>query len=91
MEIDSITIKNIRVFISVVELGSVKAAAKKIGVSPATIYSHIKWLEEKLYIKLFWYKMRPDCLTPKGKAFYEIALELTSILDKKIRLLHDLP
>lgn len=90
MEIDSITIKNIRVFICVVELGSAKAAAKKIGIGPGTVYSHIRWLEEKLYIKLFWYKMRPDHLTPQGKAFYTIALELTSILDNKIRLLHDL-
>lgn len=59
MDLDSITIKNLRNFIKVIEHDGVQNAAKDTGITKSTIYSHVQWLEAKtgcifIHISPFW-------------------------------------
>lgn len=73
-------LKQLETFVSVVNLGSLSAAARKEEVVPAIIGRRLDSLEERLGVKLLVRTTRSIALTKEGSAFYEdcqrILLEL---------------
>jgi DNA-binding transcriptional LysR family regulator len=63
--------KQIETFVSVVNLGSLSAAARKEEVVPAVIGRRLDALEERLGVKLLVRTTRSISLTQEGSAFYE--------------------
>jgi DNA-binding transcriptional LysR family regulator len=60
----------IRDFLAVVEAGTIRAAARKLGVAQPTITKSIRGLEADLHVQLVRRSVRGIALTPSGQAFY---------------------
>src|SRR5690606_40854648 len=58
-------------FLKVVQFGSMSAAAKHAGLSPASVSRTIASLEENLGVQLFNRTSRKIILTDAGELFYE--------------------
>jgi DNA-binding transcriptional LysR family regulator len=63
--------KELTTFVEVALRGSLSAAAREEGVTPAMIGRRIDQLEERLDVKLFKRSTRQVSLTPEGAAFLE--------------------
>jgi len=63
--------KELTTFVEVAQRGSLSAAAREEGVTPAMIGRRIDQLEERLDVKLFKRSTRKVTLTPEGAAFLE--------------------
>ena len=63
--------KELSTFVEVALRGSLSAAAREEGVTPAMIGRRIDQLEERLDVKLFKRSTRKVTLTPEGAAFLE--------------------
>lgn len=72
----------IRDFLAVVEAGTIRAAARKLGVSQPTITKSIRGLETDLHVQLLRRSVRGIALTPSGQAFYARARVVQSELRK---------
>ena len=71
---------NLRVFITVAELGSLTEAAKKLYVSQPAISQAIKKLEEELQVKLFIRNKRSKLiLTDAGKDILSLAYKMADL------------
>ena len=77
-----LTLRNIEIFIAVVEEGSVAAAAKRLATSPSSISQHLSNLEDDLGTTLVDRSTRPLALTPAGVLFRRRA---TNILTEASR------
>ena len=64
-------LKQLGTFVSVVNLGSLSAAARKEEVVPAVIGRRLDSLEKRLGVKLLVRTTRSISLTHEGRAFYE--------------------
>jgi DNA-binding transcriptional LysR family regulator len=62
-------LSQIRDFVAVVESGSLRAAARSVGVSQPAITKSIRQLEEELHVPLLQRNARGASITPAGKAF----------------------
>ena len=62
--------ENMRVFIRVVEAGSISGAADRLGVAKSAVSRRLKELEEHLGVGLFHRTTRRMNLTDTGRAFY---------------------
>lgn len=71
-------VNNLRTFVRVFELGSMSAAARDQGVSPAVASSRISELEKHLGVRLFNRTTRTLQPTEHGRIFYDRA---TRVLD----------
>jgi DNA-binding transcriptional LysR family regulator len=63
--------KELTTFIEVAQRGSLSAAAREEGITPAMVGRRIDQLEERLGVKLFKRSTRKVTLTPEGGTFYE--------------------
>jgi DNA-binding transcriptional LysR family regulator len=63
--------KELTTFIEVSQRGSLSAAAREEGITPAMVGRRIDQLEERLGVKLFKRSTRKVTLTPEGATFYE--------------------
>ncbi|HET7401640.1 MAG TPA: LysR family transcriptional regulator [Usitatibacter sp.] len=63
--------KELTTFIEVAQRGSLSAAAREEGVTPAMVGRRIDQLEERLGVKLFKRSTRKVTLTPEGATFHE--------------------
>ena len=63
--------KELTTFVEVAQRGSLSAAAREEGVTPAMVGRRIDQLEERLGVKLFKRSTRKVTLTPEGSTFYE--------------------
>jgi LysR family transcriptional regulator of abg operon len=72
----------IRDFLAVVEAGTIRAAARKLGVSQPTITKSIRGLETELHVQLLGRSVRGIVLTPYGQAFFARARVVQSELRK---------
>lgn len=63
--------KELTTFVEVAQRGSLSAAAREEGITPAMIGRRIDQLEERLGVKLFKRSTRKVTLTPEGGTFYE--------------------
>jgi len=77
--------KELSTFVDVAQRGSLSAAAREEGITPAMVGRRIDQLEERLGVKLFKRSTRKVTLTPEGGTFYEdcyrILAELRSAED----------
>lgn len=73
---------DLEIFVKVVTTGSMSAAGKSLGISPAQVSKRIRRLEEQLGARLFQRTTRQIGMTDLGRGFYErIAQVLTGIED----------
>jgi LysR family transcriptional regulator, regulator of abg operon len=72
----------IRDFIAVVECGSVRGAARKLGVAQPTISKSVRALESELHVQLLGRNSRGIVPTPAGRAFFAHARAAHSELRK---------
>ena len=63
--------KELSTFVDVAQRGSLSAAAREEGITPAMVGRRIDQLEERLGVKLFKRSTRKVTLTPEGTTFYE--------------------
>ena len=64
-------LRNIEVFVSVVETGNFSTAAEKLGISAVMVGKHIQQLEKHLNARLLQRTTRRQSLTDAGEVFYE--------------------
>ncbi|HLT89928.1 MAG TPA: LysR family transcriptional regulator [Woeseiaceae bacterium] len=64
-------IEDIRLFLRVLDLGSISAAARTLDLSPAVASQRLKRLEEALGVRLLQRSTRQLKLTPEGEALAE--------------------
>ncbi|WP_411992131.1 LysR family transcriptional regulator [Agarivorans sp. DSG3-1] len=69
-------LRQLRQFVSVVQLGSFTAAAKQLGVAQPAISATIKKLEQQLSIQLLQRNERNVSLSTEGKVLYQHAIQL---------------
>jgi len=72
--------KELTTFIEVAQRGSLSAAAREEGITPAMVGRRIDQLEERLGVKLFKRSTRKVTLTPEGTTFYEDAARILNEL-----------
>ena len=63
--------KELTTFVEVAQRGSLSAAAREEGITPAMVGRRIDQLETRLGVKLFKRSTRKVTLTPEGTTFYE--------------------
>src|SRR5258705_5924817 len=63
--------KELTTFVEVAQRGSLSAAAREEGITPAMVGRRIDQLEDRLGVKLFKRSTRKVTLTPEGTTFYE--------------------
>lgn len=63
--------KELTTFVDVAQRGSLSAAAREEGITPAMVGRRIDQLEERLGVKLFKRSTRKVTLTPEGVTFFE--------------------
>jgi DNA-binding transcriptional LysR family regulator len=68
-------------FVKVVESGGFSAAARKLGISPSMVTTHVQALEERLGVRLLNRSTRRVSLTEAGHAYYERCLQILSEVD----------
>lgn len=72
----------LRVFASVVQHGGFSAAQSALGMTQATISTHMRHLEERLNLRLCSRGRGGFLLTDEGRLVYDAALELFGSLEK---------
>src|SRR3982075_2210159 len=63
--------KELTTFVEVAQRGSLSAAAREEGITPAMVGRRIDQLEDRLGVKLFKRSTRKVTRTPEGTTFYE--------------------
>ncbi|MGC9219490.1 MAG: LysR family transcriptional regulator, partial [Athalassotoga sp.] len=85
---ESLTIDEIKVFLEVVNAGSITGASKNLFISQPSISQHIKNIEEKLNFKLFdRSKSEGLILTEKGFKVYQALIPLINTFDETMETL----
>lgn len=75
-------IESLRVYVRVVELGSITAGGRDMRMSPAVASNRIKELETRFGVRLLNRTTRKLVPTEVGRAFYESALRVIETLDE---------
>ena len=75
-------LSQIRVFLSTVQSGSIRAAARMLDVSPPAITKSLRQLEEELHVRLLTRTQHGVTATPAGRAFLTRARVIQSELRK---------
>ncbi|HLI26758.1 MAG TPA: LysR family transcriptional regulator [Chloroflexota bacterium] len=86
----SLTIHNLRVFCSVVELGSVSAAAERLYLSPSAVSLHVRLLSDHFGTQLFQREGRRLVPTEAGQVAYQHATTILQQLGDAEAALRDL-
>lgn len=73
---------SIRVFVRVVERGSITAGGRDLRLTPAVASNRIKELEARLGVRLFNRTTRKIAPTEVGRAFYERALGVIELVEE---------
>ena len=69
-------LENMRIFVRVVEMGSLSAAGRSVRMSPAVVSNRIQQLEEQLGARLLNRTTRQLQLTETGQVYYDSCLEV---------------
>jgi DNA-binding transcriptional LysR family regulator len=83
-------VRVLRYFVTVVEAGSLSAAAKLVHVTQPSLSRQIHRLESELHVHLFERKGRRLVLTPAGRRFLPIATNVVSKVDEAVRAMREL-
>ena len=70
-----------RVFVHVVEAGSLSAAARELGLSPAVVSRRLAALEQRLGVRLINRTTRSLALTDEGAAFHARCLRIVADIE----------
>lgn len=62
-------LSQIQFFLAVIDCGSIRAAARKLGISPPAITKSLRELEEELHVRLLERTQHGVVPTPAGRAF----------------------
>ncbi len=81
---------NVRVFVRVVELGTLSAAGRDQRVTPAVASNRIKELERQLGVRLFNRTTRKLMPTEHGRVFYEGAVKILEAVNEAESAVADL-
>ena len=68
-------------FLTVCEMGTINAAARKLYISQQSLSEHIRKLEKELGVPLF-HRDTPLTLTEAGRSFYRMAADIMAALDR---------
>ena len=72
-----INLRQLEIFVAIVDYGSFTEAAKRLYLAQSTVSSHIRALEESLHVVLFRRKSKRNMvLTPDGKRVYQYARDI---------------
>lgn len=85
---------SLRIFARVVEVGSFSEAARRIGVTPATVSKHIAAIEGRLRVRLFNRTTRQLAVTDAGQRLYDRCTRAIAELDEaanELSDMHELP
>ncbi|MCL3883185.1 LysR family transcriptional regulator [Marivita sp. GX14005] len=74
-------LESLRVFVRVVELGSITAGGRDLRLTPAVASNRIKELEKRLDVRLFNRTTRKLSPTEVGRAFYDHARKVVQSLE----------
>lgn len=75
-------LESLRVFVRVVELGSITSGGRDLRLTPAVASNRVKELETRLGVRLFNRTTRHLSPTEVGKVFYEHARKVIDTLDE---------
>lgn len=75
-------LRSLAVFARVVELGSFRAAARALGLSPSVVSHHVRTLEEHLALPLLHRSTRRLSLTPDGQRLFESAHRMVAAAEQ---------
>lgn len=76
------SLRALAVFERVATLGSFRAAARALGLSPSVVSHHVKALEERLSLPLLHRSTRRIALTPDGETLLVSAREMVSAAER---------
>lgn len=82
-------LESLKVFVRVVELGSITAGGRDLRLTPAVASNRIKELERRLDVRLFNRTTRKLSPTEVGHAFYEHALTVVRSLEDAEAVISD--
>lgn len=75
----NVSLKQLEIFVTIVECGNFTEAGKKLYLAQSTVSSHITALEEILRVSLFRRESKRSIdLTPEGKRVYQYAKDVVS-------------
>jgi len=74
-------LESLKVFVRVVELGSITSGGRDLRLTPAVASNRIKELERRLDVRLFNRTTRKLSATEAGRAFYEKARQVVQSLE----------
>ena len=80
--VQGISLKAVRAFVESARLGSFKASAEWLNVTPSAVSHQVKALEDYLGVLLFHRGIREVRLTPQGQRFAERAMEGLRVIDQ---------
>jgi DNA-binding transcriptional LysR family regulator len=75
-------LRSLAVFARTAELGSFRAAARALGLSPSVVSHHVSELERRLALPLLYRTTRRLALTPDGEKLFEAAREMLSAAER---------
>lgn len=75
-------LESLRVFVRVVELGSITAGGRDLRLTPAVASKRVKELEGRLNVRLFNRTTRKLTPTEAGRGFYEHARQIVASLEE---------
>ena len=81
----SMGLKDMRAFFTIVEEGNISHAAQRLGVAQPALSRQMKRLEEKLNVKLFERGSRRIRLTEAGRVLYERVENIIGMVDGTVR------
>jgi len=74
--------ESLETFVTIVDTGSLSAAARRIGVSKSVVSQRLASLEDELGVRLLQRSARKLRMTNEGSAFYDVAVRLVRDLQE---------
>jgi DNA-binding transcriptional LysR family regulator len=68
-------------FVKVVENGGFSSAARQLNLATSVVTTHVKWLEERLGVRLLNRTTRSVSLTEAGRTYYERCVQILSEIE----------
>lgn len=82
-------VKNLQIFLKVIETGNISAAAKELNYVQSNVTARIQKLEDELNTALFHRHNRGMTLTPEGKKLQQYAEKIVSMVTEMKKAFHD--
>src|SRR6266496_4244750 len=82
--LDQVNLNRLRVFVTVVEAGSLTAAAARLGIAKTMASAHMKRLELEIGASLLVRTTRRLSLTEAGAAFYRASRQIVRDAEEAI-------